>query len=53
MSASHAIDISSVRPWICHFNSGKKDNGGKPCSASAKNFHDLHKATHTQVEKLC
>jgi hypothetical protein len=32
MLASHASDVSSVRAWVCHFNSGKEYNGGMVAS---------------------
>jgi hypothetical protein len=42
--------LAPLDPGAVVFNSGKKDIDGKPCSTSAKNFHDLHIANHTKVQ---
>jgi hypothetical protein len=33
-----STDVSSVGLWIRRFNSGEKNSGNRPCSASAKRF---------------
>jgi hypothetical protein len=32
LGSVYAIDVSSVRCWVCHFRNGERDIRDKPCS---------------------